>query len=50
MEIEKQEDKGKKLEIGPIKTITIAFPLFIGTGFTPFYRVIDPIARGKYAF
>ena len=31
-----------------IKTVTIAFPL-IGTGFPPFYRVIDPIARGKYA-
>ena len=24
-------------------------PLFIGTGFPPFYRVIDPIARGRYA-
>ena len=49
MEIEKQENMGKKLEICPIKTIMIAFPLFIGTGFPPFYQVIDPIARGRYA-
>ena len=37
-----------RLESCFIKTVTIAFPL-IGTGFPPFYRVIDPIARDKYA-
>ena len=38
----RRDDKGKSC---PFKT----FPLFIGTGFPPFYRVIDPIARGRYA-
>ena len=37
------------LESSPIKTITFAFSLFIGTRFPPYYRVIDPIAGGKYA-
>ena len=37
-ELEKQEDKAKNFS-----------PFFIWTGFTPFYRVIDPIARGKCA-
>ena len=45
MEIKKQEES-EKLESCPIKLL---FPFFIGTGFPPFYRVIDPIARGKYA-
>ena len=31
------------------KWVSNSFPLFIGTWFTPFYRVIDPIARGEYA-
>ena len=49
MEIEKQENKGKNLKSVPSRVLQLLFPFFIGTGFPPFYWVIDPIARGKYA-
>ena len=37
------------LKVIPSRMLRLLFPFFIGTGFPPFYRVIDPIARGKYA-
>ena len=49
MEIEKQEDKAKNLKVVPSRLLRLLFPFFIGTIFPPFYQVIDPIARGKYA-
>ena len=33
----------------PSRVLQLLFPFFIGTRFPPFYRVIDPIAWGKYA-
>ena len=44
-----QENKRKNLKSILSRLLRLLFPLFIGTGFTPYYRVIDPIARGKYA-
>ena len=37
------------LESCPSRQLQLLLPLFIRTGFPPFYRVIDPIARGRYA-